>query len=63
MKIEIYDRVRDKNRIINGGVDMPVKKVLHDKSLCTYLDPKDNEFKDGWFLLSELEIVHKSDKN
>jgi hypothetical protein len=61
MIIDEGDRVRHKNKSINGGLDMPVLQVSDAEALCSYLDAKDKTFKDGWFKLTDLDVVHKGE--
>lgn len=55
------DSVRHKNPLINGGLVMPVLEVQGDKALCTHLHPKNAVFKDDWFSLDQLELIHSTD--
>ena len=60
-KIKEGDRVRHKDVLINGGLDMPVLEVQNDLAMCNYLDPKDKAFKDAWFKVVDLVLVHEGD--
>ena len=55
------DRVRHINPKINGGLDMPVLEVSNGEALCTHLDPEDKDFKDDWFALDQLILIHYGD--
>lgn len=50
------DRVKHKNPLINGGLDMPVLEVNDNKALCTHLRAKDQAFVDVWFDLENLTL-------
>lgn len=57
MHLKENDRVRHSNKVINGGVDMPILKISNGKALCPHLDQEDKSFKDDWFNLEDLVLV------
>jgi len=55
------DRVKHKNPLINGGLDMPVLEVSGGKALCSHLRAKDQVFTDDWFDLDNLILIQEGD--
>lgn len=55
------DTVKHKNPLVNGGLAMPVLEVNGNQALCTHLRAKDQVFKDDWFNVDDLTLIHEGD--